>query len=205
MCVKPVMAVMGVHLLCRRYWRAVLVAAVCLLAAGLVTLATFGPATTFDYLRANPISNVPPWQYTGWINQSLLATLLRLFDPENQARGAELMYPPFLIGAGLVAAISVYAAARLSPRDADLSLGILLCAGLLLYPGTLVPYSMLLLVPMASFHARRTMLPWGRVAWPIATALIYLVLAYVAFAANALVWALATLWALHLGRRSVAS
>ena len=201
MCVKPVMAVAGIHLVCRRYWRATVIAGACLLVAGLVTLATFGPATTFDYLRANPISNVPPWQYTGWINQSLLATLLRLFDPEGQARGAELMYPPFLIVAGLIGAVSVYAAARLPQRDADLSLGVLLCAGLLLYPGTLVPYSTLLLVPLASFSARRASVWRGDVMLPIGIGLTYLLLAYVAFAANALVWAVAAGWALYLGRR----
>jgi hypothetical protein len=202
MCVKPVMAVMGLHLLCRRYWRAVVIAAACLLVAGLVTLAVFGPATTFDYLRANPIAHVPAWLYTDWINQSLLATLLRLFDPEGHARGAELLYPPFLIGAAVVGATSVYAAVRVTPKDADLSLGILLCAGLLLYPGTLMPYSTLLLVPVASFYVRRATVWRGHALLPIGIGLTYLLLAHVAFAANALVWGVAIVWALQLSRRA---
>jgi hypothetical protein len=198
MCVKPVMAVAGIHLICRRHGRAALVAAGLLVAAAFAALLAFGPGTTLDYLRSGWMSRVPEWQYTGWTNQSLLGTMLRL-DPGLPA--AALDYPPFLVAAGWIAVLSIVIAWRLRSADADLSMGLLLCAGLLLYPGTLDSYSTLLLVPLIGLYVRRDAIPYGRYVLPAGIAIVYLLLSRITFAANALVWLVLLVVCFNASRR----
>lgn len=203
-CVKPIMAVAIVHLVARRHRTATIVALATLAVALVAAVLAFGAGTSLDYVRSGWMSRVPEWQYTGWTNQSLLGTMLRL-DPALPK--AALSYPPFLLAAGWIAVFSIVLAARVRAEDSDLAFGLLLCAGLLLYPGTLDSYSTLLLVPLVALHRRRGRFRYGGVAVPIGAAVVYLLLSRVPFAANLLMWlvlATLTFLASRRARRGIA-
>ena len=110
---------------------------------------SFGLETVLDYVRAKSRvrGGSTPWLHTEWVNQSLLSTLLRQADAEVPVSQA-IWYPPFLLVGGAVGALSTWLAWRLARNGDKLTLSLLLSAALLLYPGVLKPYGMLMLIPL---------------------------------------------------------
>lgn len=159
--IKPVVAVLLLYAAIARRWRAVVGTGVVLAALSALTIAVFGWDTFAAYFGHNPVVRMPAEAYTETINQSLLATILRLTDYDF-SHGSPLLDPLFVVLAGGLGAATAWLAHRAwTSGDDDLALAITIPFGLLVYPGTLAHYSVDLIVPFLLLWARRHALPGG--------------------------------------------
>jgi len=159
--IKPVGAVLLLYAAIARRWRAVVGTGVVLAALSALTIAVFGWDTFATYFGHNPVGRMPAEAYTESINQSLLATILRLTGYDVGQR-SPLLNPVFVVlGGGLGAATAWLAHRAWTSGDDDLALAITIPFGLLVYPGTLAHYSVDLIVPFLWLWSRRLELPGG--------------------------------------------
>ncbi len=192
--IKPILVLAAGYHFLRARWVALgyfLGALVALIAAAMIV---FGPVTVLDYVRANPVPNAPPWMFTEWHNQSLLATLVRL-NPSVVPSHQAIWYPQFLLIGAVVAAISTWLAWRLAQSGDKLAFGLLIGAALMLYPGTQKPYGMLMLIPLVQLGMRTWHTLPGAACFAAFTAFVYFVDDRMLFAANAAVWSATCVWA----------
>ncbi|MBE7559354.1 hypothetical protein HS125_10540 [bacterium] len=117
-----------------------------------------GPATVVSFFSPGRYTHVPDWQYSEYVNQSLLAEIIRLTGPSPW--GGPATHPLFLVLGGLLFAVGAWAMARLPAERESLAQSLLLPLALLLYPGTLNHYSVLLL-PVVFRLATGAGAAWG--------------------------------------------
>jgi hypothetical protein len=143
--VKPFMVVLVVPFIVQRKWKALLVFVS--LWGGLLVLAclAFGFETCLNYFTSNQLSRMPSSYYTELANQSLLATMMRITHG-NSLHGSPLNNILFLaIGASLCI-VSFLVILKANTAAYDASVIIVLLCGLMIYPGTLSHYALLLIV-----------------------------------------------------------
>jgi len=157
--VKPWVAVMLLHPLVRRRSN-VLGAAVATTAALFVAAAAaFGPAMVSSYVHMAMVGSMPVKYFSAEVNQSLLATILRLFiapdagtpDPRTLL-GPQILFVVIAAALTLVTAVLVH---RLGETHDDLGLLLVLVLALIVYPGTLYHYGVMLIVPLVFIWAMR--------------------------------------------------
>ena len=88
-------------------------AAICI-----VTLLTFGPRSSADYLTNNSVPRLHNMVYIESPNQSLLATILRVTDYDF-SYSSPLLHPVFLVAASLLGLITFFLAYRTRQPDFD--------------------------------------------------------------------------------------
>jgi hypothetical protein len=124
-------------------WRALVCAFGGGLALAIASLLLLGPATFISYFTLRPPNRVPAWVYIEWMNQSLLGTILRVTKAPIVG-GALASNPWFLLSAFALVVSTVWLVYALGPSsERGLSLWIVLA--LVIYPGTLAHYSVMLL------------------------------------------------------------
>ncbi len=145
---RTFLAVLLVHPLRRRQWRSV--GAVAATIAGLVGLAVvcFGPRTCAAYLGTVFDGFFPPFVYTEDLNQSLLATVLRVVGSAPTS-GSPLANPVYLGLGAAMTATTAWLVWRL-PAGIDWMPGLALSLALLVYPVSLEQYGVLALPPTLS-------------------------------------------------------
>jgi Glycosyltransferase family 87 len=184
--VKLYVAVVFLFPLLRRCWRALAWAVISSLLVAVAALAALGPKTFFGYFVLHPATRLPGWVYTEHINQSLPAVVLR---HAHNAKASEWLYVVIAIAAACVSGWLVY---RLRRDDAEWGLGLVLALALMIYPGTLAHYTVVLLIPLLLIWANRERIPLG--VWGSAglIASVYFLIALFrgesVFAAMALTW-----------------
>jgi hypothetical protein len=174
--------------------------------AMLASLLVFGSETVVSYFTHNIASKLPDYAYTETINQSLLATILRMSG--NFASASPVREPVYLALAALLLLITGLLISQLDFENSEIALGLTLLLGLLLYPVTLSHYCVVLsLVILICWRYRNTLVagPWltaGLISG------IYLLTSYrhgiFSFYAIALLWiifAAAALWQVAVQRR----
>ncbi|MCB9458329.1 MAG: DUF2029 domain-containing protein [Anaerolineaceae bacterium] len=206
--VKPIAAVMLVFVIIRLQWRLLLSCAATLLVMSLLAMAAFGADMVLQYVFDNPIANqMPLFHYNELVNQSLLATLLRITDYDINLY-SPYSQPIFIVLAAVMTLIVVWLVYRLRDHD-DWLFGVLIAFALLLYPKTLLHYSLLLIVPLCLLLASRARLPGGWLTVVGAFIIIYFFTwssPYSFFIANLVMWLFVVgmgYW--WLGRRSGAN
>ncbi|PYX35956.1 MAG: hypothetical protein DMG75_12330 [Acidobacteria bacterium] len=150
--------------LLRRQWLVVAWTVVSSLLLAFASLLVLGPTTFFSYFTLHPASHLPSWVYSERINQSLLAVILRNSNGGLGNRGP-LAQPLFLALALLLACVTSWLVYRLR-RRCEYGLALVLVLTLLLYPGTLVHYTLILLIPLLVIWEYREDFPggiWGTV------------------------------------------
>ena len=159
--VKPILGILFLFSVWKRQWKAMLFAALALLAAVVATIAVFGLRPFASYGSHGPLDRFALKLYVQTVNQSLFSWVLRL-TRDNLDRPVSFFNPVFVTLALLLLGITVWLLyrARKSTQD-DVELALLLPLGLLLYPNTLNSYAMLLLVPMMVIWKKRDILPGG--------------------------------------------
>ncbi|HKQ97219.1 MAG TPA: glycosyltransferase family 87 protein, partial [Candidatus Polarisedimenticolia bacterium] len=170
---KPWVAMVLLLPLVRRRWRVIAGAVGGTLALFGAAALWFGPGMVMSYLSLGAVARMPTRYFSSVVNQSLLATILRLsvekesihLDP-RQSPMALLLYVTI---AGLLTLTTAWLIHRLGPRRDDLAFCLTLTLALLLYPGTLYHYAMMLLTPLFWMWARRDEL---RLPTPLATAIV---------------------------------
>jgi hypothetical protein len=188
LCVKPVLALLPVALVLQRNWRVTASAAGAVLLISLLTVIAFGAETFRGFFTARPAANLPGDVYADPTNQSLMATVLRLTGEDLHSAT-----PPFRAVLGalslLLAGLTGWLAFRLGPDHADWALSLTLTLALLIYPGALEHYSLLLIAPMLLLWGHRREFiggPWGVIGFM--TLEYALIRGHYAFMANALIW-----------------
>jgi hypothetical protein len=191
--VKPLYFVLGLYPLLRRQWRAVAWAGCTIAACCLATIAAFGAQTFLAYFRTDQVNQLDPALFSLVSKQSLLALIVTLRDG-SAMQNVSLFEPAYLVGAGVILAITVWTIMRLprTARGGELAMAILLTMGLIVYPATQHSYSVVLILPLSLLWAMRGERS-TRVAWTgTFMALIYAIACYhrsqYSIAANALVW-----------------
>lgn len=190
--VKPIAAIQVLDLALRRQWRQVIAMGVPVLLATGAFLGMQGKAGFDRYLTNNPVrGEVRDIHYLETMNQSLLSTLLRWGDasPGKQP----VFYPPFIVAAGVLTATTVLVLLRL-PRDCHaLGAAYMLTLALLVYPGSLKHYTVLLLLPYGVLWLRRKQLLGGPLLVIAGIAATFgLVWSGLEFQANLAAWLLMT-------------
>jgi hypothetical protein len=150
---KPYMAILILLFIIRKKWGAILyfLAAACLMTG--VTLLIFGPAPFQSYLFNNPIRRMPEWVYGSLNNQSVHGVFLRL---GLITLGSSFAYIVVILVIALLSALYIrFLATR---RLYDYMLAFLLLIGLLIYPGTLSYYGVVLLFIIFQFFNRTNQL-----------------------------------------------
>jgi hypothetical protein len=167
LCVKPIVAVLLLYLLLRRQWRPIGSALATLTILSVFTILLFGIATFSSYFTANPAArSTPTYVYSEPVNQSLLATILRTTG--GTGARSPVTEPVYVVLAVALTAITSVLVYRLRTSDPEWALAALVPLALLLYPGTLVHYSLFLIVPLLLLWQHRDQLPiglWGVVAF----------------------------------------
>jgi hypothetical protein len=129
----------------RRQWRQLGWAVGVGAALSAASMAWLGPRTFFSYFTQNPTSRLPFWVYTEDVNQSLLAVILRHF---GETPGRAPVAHPVYVGLALVLiALTAWLVHR-SRRDSEWGLALVIALALVLYPGTLIHYAVILLGPL---------------------------------------------------------
>ena len=198
---KPIFAFFFAYPLLRSRWRALAIGVAALAAMLGLTLLVFGGEIFVTYLTSNPVSRAPADLYVLNENQSLLAALLRT-SGHDFADSSPLLYPPFVIAASSIVAVTLLLTYRLPPSRSELALAIAVPAALLIYPQSLEHYTMLLLAPMLYLWTRSEELEVSNAVivgfLTLQYALIRYNHGYIAVLANALQW----LFCVALGLRA---
>jgi hypothetical protein len=187
---KPFLAVFLLYLVLRKHWRVIISTFVTLLVALLLALVVFGPDTIL-YFTENPNARVPDFQYTEWTNQSLLASILRLTEYDFSDK-SPLTHPIFITLTLVLTGITSWLVYRLDAFYIDWILALILLLSLLIYPASLMFYSVLLIIPILLFWTHRQQLVGG--IWSVTTfiTVVYALTSYrngeFVFIANAFAW-----------------
>ncbi len=170
--VKFYAAALLIDILVRRRWRTLAWVVVSTSVMWLASLALLGRSTFLTYFLSPPASRVPHWAYVEQINQSLLAVILR-GQGGWEGMGSPVMRPMFLVlGAALVFA-SIWLAYRGRQCCPELGIALAIVMGLLLYPGTLAHYALVLIVPLLALWVARDRLPGRAPACAILAGVVY--------------------------------
>ena len=173
--VKPLGAALFVPVLLYRQGRVLVAGAATLTIACIAALAAFGKVTFFSYFTSGVARRIPLTLFAEAENQSLLAVLLRW-----QA-GAEIGKPLtpeniFVALALALAAITCWAIVWLGAQRWELASALMILLALIVYPGSLTSYSVLLAPVILLLWSKREEL--GANLFPTAFALagVYAVL-----------------------------
>ena len=123
------------------------------------SLLLLGPSTFVSYFLLRPTSRIPGWVYIEWMNQSLLGTMLRITHAPIDS-GALARNPLFLISAMALTVATAWLVYRLGPTS-EWGLSLWMLLALIIYPGTLAHYSVMLLPILLLAWRERNTSPLG--------------------------------------------
>lgn len=167
---KPFMLIFGLYFLLTKKWKAItyFIASALLLSG--ISILTFGGDTFMSYFLNNSAQRIPAWQFSEDINQSLHAVLLRA---NLISLDKPLAY--LIISATLVGTTVIFSRFLLKKKLEDHVWALLLLAGLLVYPGTLSYYGVVLLFIIFQFFNKEQALGLGfKINIPVIGILFYL-------------------------------
>jgi len=144
---KPIMVVGAAYLVFTRQYRAIGVSVIGLAALIALTIQLVGLDPVLSYFQIDFVTRVPLFQYSEAVNQSLLATLIRTFESAPAVHPLERL--DFRVISVLIVAITIVSAFRARQTGQHgLVLSICTSGVLLIYPGTMTSYAVLLLLPL---------------------------------------------------------
>jgi len=153
MLVKPFPAILIAYSLLRKRWKPLVTVAVTVIAACIGTFALFGSQVFESYMPGSRFHGMPQAFYTELENQSLLAWILRL---TGEAGPVNLK---FLALAAVMAALTGWRIRKLGDQNNAWAFALALALILMLYPGSLKSYSVLLLIPILVLWSENRIAP----------------------------------------------
>ncbi len=167
---KPYVIVFGLFFLLRKQWKTISYFIISSLVLVGITALLFGVKPFISYIFNNPSKRLPAWVFSEDINQSLHAVLLRLNFIEFDK---PLIYT--IISAGVFLVTAFYLFYLLKKKLYDYIWAILLLVALLIYPGTLSYYGVLLLFIIFQIFDEKSPLGFNRyISVPIIFIFYYL-------------------------------
>lgn len=143
--VKPYMAILYIYPLLTRKWKVLAIAILTLLALTFLSVLAFGSEVLISFLH-NPTPDMPGYVYTEGVNQSLLATILRL-TPNQIIKESPILNPLYLGISLLFSLITVWVTIKKNSSHDWVILSILFLA-LIIYPASLAHYGVFLIIPV---------------------------------------------------------
>lgn len=143
---KPYMIIFGLAFIIIKNRGAIIYFIVSSLVVVAVTVLAFGKEPFFSYIFNNPAKRLPAWVFSEDINQSLHAILIRL-----HVITVNTPHVYTIVSATILLLMGVYLIYLFKRGLYDYIWAILLLAGLLIYPGTLSYYGVLLLFIIFQF------------------------------------------------------
>lgn len=166
---KPYMAVFALVFILRNQWKTILYWIISSMSILGVTALLFGTEPFMSYIFNNPVQRLPEWVFAEKINQSLHAVLLRAgIISFNQSTLYTYISGSILFLTGLYLFYLLY------KKLYDYIWVVLLLVGLLLYPGTLSYYGVMLLFVLFQFFDEKKQLGFNKkITIPIIFILFY--------------------------------
>jgi len=150
---KPFAVVLLVYAALRKKWKACFGALAALVTSAIVTFVIFGPSIFRNYAVTIGNGPLPRSIYMELENQSLSAWMFRSFGYSNATIAV------FVLLAAILSGVTFFQIFRLPVgRDAT-GLALALTLALLIYPGSLISYSTLLIVPIILLFGRSLLWP----------------------------------------------
>jgi glycosyl transferase family 87 len=189
--VKPIVAAVGLFLLLRGRWSAIKVAIGGAVAILMASVIVFGPATVLGYFTDAPTTQAPNYLYYQDVNQSLLATLLRLTQ-DDASSGWPLLNPLFVNVVVVFAIVTAWLLLRKDAVSDRHALALCIPFGLIAYPGTLDHYLVALMIPIGYLWMERERFSVGFIAVAVLTSVTLAITAIqsgvYSFLASVLLW-----------------
>jgi hypothetical protein len=162
MILKPILVIVLIYPIMRRQWLSLLGVVLAGFILSTITIIVFGADMFFGYFLNNPIvQHMPPYLYTEEVNQSLLATILRLTNYDFSGPSVYLQ-PVFFASALIISGVTallIYRKHHEKDFYADWALTLTIAYALLIFPKTLFTYSVFLIVPVVMVYTNRKELP----------------------------------------------
>jgi hypothetical protein len=199
---KPFFVLMVGYFVLRGKWRILAWALLGTICLGAGTWLSFGSEPILSFLFDNPNQRVPDFQYTMLVNHSLLSNLVRWTDFDFSQPHSPLHMPLFWVVGGSLGLIAVVQAIRLPQAQEEWAMALLVATAVIMYPGSLKPYSLMLL-PVLLLVWREGTVSLGQYWW-IGTLLIGLsmvIMVRYAFWTNVLLWLAALYFPLLMGHK----
>ena len=143
---KPFMLIFGLYFVLSGKWKAITYFIISGIILSAISLIVFGSDTFVSYFLNNATQRIPAWQYSEDVNQSLHAVLLRT---NLITLDKPLIY--LIISATLLGMTILFSRYLLKRNMNDNVWALLLLVGLLVYPGTLNYYGVVLLFIIFQF------------------------------------------------------
>ena len=158
--IKPYMALLYIYPLITRKWKMLAIAVLTLLAITFLSVLAFGPDVFVSFFN-NPASKVPSYLYTEGVNQSLLATILRLFP--NQLKKGPLFLNPLYLGISFILTLITAWAASMKKNSEEWVILSIIFLALIIYPASLEHYSVFLIIPVVLLFRQSSENVMGRI------------------------------------------
>ncbi len=195
--VKPILAIILLYPIIRRKWKTIVVAAISAITILLFTFLIFGKSVFITFLMNNPNSHVPHTDYTEWINQSLLATILRI-TKYDFSYSTPLIHPLFIVSAFILFGISSWIIYKIKDTESEWAFSILICMALMIYPGTTTTYSPLMIPVLIFLFTERAKITFTKWLLPLLIILVYLIMLVNAFLSCLILWFALTLMIIYM-------
>jgi hypothetical protein len=150
---KPFMLIFGLYFLISKNWKAIAYFLVSATILSGISIILFGGDTFMSYFINNTTQRLPGWVFSEDINQSLHAVLLRL----NLIKLDEPQIY-LIISASLIGITFIYSIYLIRRKLNDYVWVLLLLIGILVYPGTLSHYGVVLIFIMVQFFNNKKLL-----------------------------------------------
>lgn len=190
-CVKPIVGLVLLYPLIKFHWRTLLGFISASIAVYGVTAVIFGPGLCLEYFTLDIPSRMPRDVYTQGVNQSLLATVLRLTG-DNYPLLTPIYHPLFLALAFALGAATTWVVYSSRQKHSDHALSLVILLALLIYPATWEHYTISLILPLLYLWKNREKIFLGETLSLIFLVLVYALIAYrngkFAFLGIALPW-----------------
>jgi hypothetical protein len=202
--VKPFLLLIFIHSILRRQWRVLLSAASTLIVISMLTIGIFGTEVFYSYFENNPTARLPSFVYTEMVNQSLLATILRITNYTFNGR-SPLTHPLYIVLTLILTGITCSITFSLKADQKGWTLALLLLLSLVIYPSSGVLYSFLLIIPILLLWVNREEIPIGVFGIVAFITVVYVLISHnsYVFVANALLWlalAIFLIWTIYQRR-----
>lgn len=195
--VKPVSVFLFLYLLARRRWQVIAASVAAMAVASLATILAYGPNMFFGYFVANPITeSMPDYLYTETINQSLLATILRLTQTDPSV-GSPMLQPLFLVAAALLTIVTGFLVYRSDEAGDEWGLALTFFYALLVFPKTLSHYSVLTIPPLMLLWSQRH--HFASYPWSVTAVIMLLTVMMSNNGGRVMTWGLALGWLFFAG------
>ena len=154
--VKPIAVLWALYFLIRRKWAPVISFSLTGLVLVILTIVWFGLDNFLAFFTTNPTSRLPAYVYDEGINQSMNAIILRISSFLGLTSGGDQVAWMVLILSVVMVVAGAIASVRLLKRDREASFLLLIPLSLLVYPGCLSHYAVLLLPVLFSMIVRNS-------------------------------------------------